>query len=71
MVADVEYFEPVGGGPGGIGALIKIGSAGGVSFWDIDVGPVPPGGAGPEHLSAQVLMTSRREAAKAEGGGEL
>ena len=71
MGADVEDFEPGGGGPKGIGALLQSGSAGGVDLGGRNVGPVPPYGAGPEQLSAQGRGMAHQEAAEAVGGGEL
>ena len=68
---DVEDLDPGGGIPEGIGALIQIGSAGGVAFWGRDVGIDPPDGAGPENISEQGRKRSHWEAAKAAWGGEL
>ena len=40
-------------------------------FWGRDVGPDPPDGAGPDHISAQGRAMAHQEAAEAEGGGAL
>ena len=46
--ADVENFEPGGGGPEGIRALFQSGSTGGASVRGRDMGPDPPVEAIPE-----------------------
>ena len=56
--ADVEDFEPEGGGSEGIEALLQSGSAGSVDFWGRDVGRDPLDGAVPENLSAQGRATA-------------
>ena len=53
MGLDVEYFDPGGGGPKGIGALFQGGSIGGVAFLGRDVGPEPLHGAVHVQISAQ------------------
>ena len=69
--ADVKDFDPGGGGPEGIGALLQSSSAGGVDFRSRDVGPDPPDGAVPGQLSAQGRAAAHREAAESAGVGEL
>ena len=46
--ADVAGFEPGGGGPEGIGALLQGGSSGGVAVRVRNMGPDPQDGPGPE-----------------------
>ena len=40
-------------------------------FWDRDMDPDPPDGAGPDQISAQGRATAHREASGASGGGAL
>ena len=48
MGADVANFEPGGGGPEGIRALLQGVSSGGVYVWGRDVGTDPQDGSGPD-----------------------
>ena len=48
MGADVPDFELGGGGLEVIGALLQVGSSGGVAVPGKDIGPDPQDGAGPE-----------------------
>ena len=69
--ADVEDFEPEGGGSEGIEALLQSGSAGSVAFRGRDVGHDPPDGAVPEKISAQGRATAHRESTEETVGWEL
>ena len=71
MGADIEDFEPGGGGPEAIDTLLQSGIAGSAALQVREVGTEPLDGAGPEQLSAQGRATAHHEADETAGGGEF